>query len=58
MKAAGITDPEEPLQIKELSDPKNEEVLMKVKSCGICPRDVHLWDGGYAGLKSKFMSVK
>jgi alcohol dehydrogenase, propanol-preferring len=38
--------------------PKNEEVLVKVESCGICPSAIHLWDGGYAGLKGKFMSVK
>jgi alcohol dehydrogenase, propanol-preferring len=60
MKAARITETKEPLRIQELDHPapKNEEVLVRVESCGICHSDIHLWEGGYAGPQGKFMSVK
>jgi alcohol dehydrogenase, propanol-preferring len=60
MKAARITETKEPLQVEELDHPapKNEEVLVRVESCGICHSDIHLWEGGYAGPQGKFMSVK
>ena len=60
MKAARITETKEPLQVEELDhpSPENEEVLVRVESCGICNSDIHLWEGGYAGPQGKFMSVK
>jgi propanol-preferring alcohol dehydrogenase len=60
MKAARITETKEPLQVEELDhpSPENEEVLVRVESCGICHSDIHLWEGGYAGPQGKFMSVK
>lgn len=50
----------EPLEIKEVSTPKprNDQVLVKVESAGVCHSDLHLWEGGYAGPQGVFMKVE
>ena len=59
MKAARITGPNEPLQMVELESPKPNEnqVVIKVKSVGVCHSDLHLWEGGYDLGDGKFMKV-
>ena len=49
MKAAKISKPKEPLDIKQLETPtpKEAQVLVKVKAAGVCHSDIHLWEGGY-----------
>jgi alcohol dehydrogenase, propanol-preferring len=60
MKAARIVKTKEPLEIKDLSiqNPKNDQVLLKVESAGVCHSDLHLWEGGYAGPQGVFMKVE
>ena len=52
MKAARIIKTKEPLEIKDVNipKPKSDQVLVKVESAGVCHSDLHLWEGGYAGL--------
>lgn len=59
MKATRITGPNEPLQMIELESPKPNEnqVVIKVKSVGVCHSDLHLWEGGYDLGDGKFMKV-
>ncbi|MEX0656917.1 MAG: alcohol dehydrogenase [Nitrosopumilaceae archaeon] len=59
MKAARIMGPNEPLQMAELESPKPNEnqVVIKVKSVGVCHSDLHLWEGGYDLGDGKFMKV-
>jgi len=59
LKAARITGPNEPLQMVELESPKPNEnqVVIKVKSVGVCHSDLHLWEGGYDLGDGKFMKV-
>lgn len=49
MKAAQIIEPNQPLRINHIDTPKTNgnEVLVKVKSTGVCHSDLHLWEGGY-----------
>ena len=49
MKAAQIIEPNEPLKIVNIDKPKStgNQVLIKVKSTGVCHSDLHLWEGGY-----------
>ncbi len=49
MKAARITSPHQPLEVMEIETPKPKdvEVVVKVKSTGVCHSDLHLWEGGY-----------
>jgi propanol-preferring alcohol dehydrogenase len=60
MKAARIIKTKEPLEIKDVSvpRPKNDQVLVKVESVGVCHSDLHLWEGGYAGPQGVFMKVE
>ena len=59
MKSAQITGPNEPLKISEFQTPKpqNNQVLIKVKSVGVCHSDLHLWEGGYDLGDGQFMKV-
>jgi len=59
VKAARITGPNEPLQMVEIESPKPNEnqVVIKVKSVGVCHSDLHLWEGGYDLGDGKFMKV-
>ena len=49
MKSARITGPNEPLAVSESETPKPQgnQVVVKVKSVGVCHSDLHLWEGGY-----------
>ena len=49
MKVAQITEPNPPLKINEIEklSPTNTQVLVKVKSTGVCHSDLHLLEGGY-----------
>lgn len=59
MIAAQITKPKEPLEINELKTPKatGAQVLVKVRSSGVCHSDIHLWEGGYQGPDGTFMKT-
>ncbi len=59
MKAAQIIKPKESLQIKELETPtaKGSQILVKVKSSGVCHSDIHLWEGGYEGPHGLFLKT-
>jgi alcohol dehydrogenase, propanol-preferring len=60
MKAARIVKIKEPLEIKDIGvpKPKNDQVLVRVESVGVCHSDLHLWEGGYAGPQGVFMKVE
>src|SRR5688572_7780672 len=60
MKAAQILRPKEPLEIRDVSPrkPRGEQVLVRVRSAGVCHSDLHLWEGGYAGPPGVFMKVE
>ena len=59
MKSSRITAPNEPLTLSESETPvpKGSQVLVKVKSVGVCHSDLHLWEGGYDLGDGKFMKV-
>jgi propanol-preferring alcohol dehydrogenase len=59
MKSARITGPNEPLAVSETDTPKpqGDQVLVKVKSVGVCHSDLHLWEGGYDLGDGQFMKV-
>jgi propanol-preferring alcohol dehydrogenase len=59
MKSARIIAPSEPLKISESETPKPQgtQVLVKVKSVGVCHSDLHLWEGGYDLGDGEFMKV-
>ena len=59
MKSARITGPNEPLAVSSIETPKphGNQVLVKVKSVGVCHSDLHLWEGGYDLGDGQFMKV-
>jgi len=59
LKAARIVEPNKPLEIIELENPKptGNEVIVKVKAVGVCHSDLHLWEGGYDLGDGLFMKV-
>lgn len=59
MKSARITGPNEPLVVSESETPipNTNQVLVKVKSVGVCHSDLHLWEGGYDLGDGQFMKV-
>ncbi|NND86001.1 MAG: alcohol dehydrogenase catalytic domain-containing protein [Nitrosopumilus sp.] len=59
MKSARITGPNEPLAVSESETPKPQgnQVLVRVKSVGVCHSDLHLWEGGYDLGDGQFMKV-
>jgi len=59
MKSARITGPNEPLAVSSVDTPKPQgtQVLVKVKSVGVCHSDLHLWEGGYDLGDGQFMKV-
>jgi len=60
MKAARIIKTKEPLEIKDVGvpKPKNDQVLVRVESAGVCHSDLHLLEGGYAGPQGVLMKVE
>ena len=59
MKSARIIGPNEPITVCESETPKPQgsQVLLKVKSVGVCHSDLHLWEGGYDLGDGQFMKV-
>ena len=59
MKSARIIGPNEPLVVSSIETPKprGNQVLVKVKSVGVCHSDLHLWEGGYDLGDGQFMKV-
>jgi propanol-preferring alcohol dehydrogenase len=59
MKSARIPGPNEPLEIVDLETPTplENQVIVKVKSVGVCHSDLHLWEGGYDLGDGQFMKV-
>ena len=59
MKSARITGPNEPLVVSESETPtpNGNQVLVKVKSVGVCHSDLPLWEGGYDLGDGQFMKV-
>ncbi|MGI8830998.1 MAG: alcohol dehydrogenase catalytic domain-containing protein, partial [Nitrososphaeraceae archaeon] len=60
MKCARIIKTNEPLILEDLAipKPKYDQVLVRVKSAGVCHSDLHLWEGGYVGPGGSFMKVE
>ncbi|PJB99085.1 MAG: zinc-binding alcohol dehydrogenase [Nitrosopumilales archaeon CG_4_9_14_0_8_um_filter_34_10] len=60
MKAAQVITPKEPLVINEIETPvpKGHQVLVKIESAGVCHSDIHVWEGGYEGIKGEIMKVE
>ena len=52
MKAVVFEEPNS-LKVKDVSKPvpEDDEVLIKVQSCGVCATDVHTLEGNYIGRK-------
>ena len=59
LKAARIVEPNAPLEVSEEDDPKpsENEVILQVKSAGVCHSDLHLWEGGYDLGDGTFLKV-
>jgi len=59
MKAARIIKPKESLQLQDLDLPKatGSQVVVKVRSSGVCHSDIHLWEGGYEGIEGQFLKA-
>jgi propanol-preferring alcohol dehydrogenase len=59
MRTARIVKPKESLRLQELKTPKpkGSQVLIKVKSAGVCHSDIHLWEGGYQGPEGQFLKL-
>jgi propanol-preferring alcohol dehydrogenase len=59
MKSARIPGPNEPLEVVDLDtpQPRENQVIVKVKAVGVCHSDLHLWEGGYDLGDGQFMKV-
>jgi propanol-preferring alcohol dehydrogenase len=59
MEAARIVKPNQSLQLQDLQTPrpKGSQVLIRVRSAGVCHSDIHLWEGGYEGAEGKFLKT-
>jgi alcohol dehydrogenase, propanol-preferring len=59
LKAARIIKPKEALQVRDLDMPKatGSQVVVKVRSSGVCHSDIHLWEGGYEGIEGQFLKA-
>lgn len=59
MKAARIIKPKNSLQVQDLDIPKatGSQVVVKVRSSGVCHSDIHLWEGGYEGIEGQFLKA-
>ena len=47
MKAMLLTDPGQPLQVATLAlpEPVPHQLLLRIRTCGVCRTDLHVWDG-------------
>lgn len=59
MEAAQIIKSNKPLKLEELGTPKpkGSQILVKVESSGVCPSDIHLWEGGHEGIEGQFIKT-
>jgi propanol-preferring alcohol dehydrogenase len=59
MKAARIIKPKDSLQVQDLDLPNatGSQVVVKVRSSGVCHSDIHLWEGGYEGIEGQFLKA-
>ena len=59
MKAARIVEPGKPLVVSDVDVPvpDGEEVVVRVRSAGVCHSDLHLWEGGYDMGDGEFLRV-
>jgi propanol-preferring alcohol dehydrogenase len=61
MKAATLTSPQEvskrPLRIAEvpIPQPKKDQVLLRVRACGVCRTDLHIVEGELPPLRSEII---
>jgi D-arabinose 1-dehydrogenase-like Zn-dependent alcohol dehydrogenase len=48
-----------PLQLAETPNPKPQgaEVLLRIRACGVCHSDIHIWQGGYDLGGGKWLSL-
>lgn len=46
------------LAVTETPEPKGTEVLLRVKTCGVCHSDIHFWRGGYDLGGGKWLSLQ
>jgi propanol-preferring alcohol dehydrogenase len=59
MNAARIVEPGKALKLEQIDTPKprGSQVLVRVKSSGVCHSDIHLWEGGYQGPGGQFLKT-
>ena len=59
MNAARIIEPGKALKLEQLDTPKprGSQVLVRVKSSGVCHSDIHLWEGEYEGPGGQFLKT-
>ena len=59
VKAARIVEPGKPLVVSDVDVPvpDGEEVVVRVRSAGVCHSDLHLWEGGYDMGDGEFLRV-
>ena len=59
MKSARIPGPGQPLAVSESGtpEPAGDQVLVRVRSVGVCHSDLHLWEGGYDLGDGQFMKA-
>ena len=60
MKSYQVTKIGAPLEpvVSETPKPEGTEVLMRVKACGVCHSDIHLWHGGFDLGGGKWFSIQ
>jgi propanol-preferring alcohol dehydrogenase len=56
MKAMVLEAPGSPLQALDLPDPEPKEgqILLRVRACGVCRTDLHILDGDLPAAKAAF----
>ena len=59
VRAARIVTPKAPLSVCDVDSPvpEGEEVVVRVRSAGVCHSDLHLWEGGYDMGDGTFLRV-
>ncbi|MEE8132618.1 MAG: alcohol dehydrogenase catalytic domain-containing protein, partial [Nitrososphaerales archaeon] len=60
MKAAQVMRPKQPLDVRNLQkpEPRGKQVVVDIASAGVCHSDIHIWEGGYEGVKGEIMKVE
>ena len=60
MKAARLVKVNEPLSIEEIptAKPRASEVLVRIRSAGVCHSDLHILGGGYSGPSGVFFTIE